>query len=73
MCSSDVTVDNQRRPHRLVVVDVPGMRQPVDSGADVSWRGWGQTLEQFWDWGYNATASRRPIGSEAVGADELYV
>eukprot|EP00973_Karenia_brevis_P012304 1670918-Karenia_brevis.AAC.1 len=71
MCSADVTVHIQGRLQRIDVVELPGVRQPIDKGADVSWRGWGQTFEQFWAWAYNASASRRPNGSEAVGTDEL--
>eukprot|EP00973_Karenia_brevis_P058423 8135459-Karenia_brevis.AAC.1 len=61
MCSSIVEDDSQGRPQRFNVVDLPGLRQPVDKGADVSWRGWGQAFEQFFDWAAIATASRRPV------------
>eukprot|EP00973_Karenia_brevis_P076476 10624501-Karenia_brevis.AAC.1 len=66
MCSSIVTTPTQGRPERLDVADLLGLRQPVDKGADVSWRGWGQAFEQFWAWAKIATAIRRPIEREAV-------
>eukprot|EP00973_Karenia_brevis_P090257 12401678-Karenia_brevis.AAC.1 len=71
MRSSNVATDFQGRPQRIDVVDLPGVRLPVDKGADVSWRGWGQAFEQFWAWAYNASAGGRPNVSEAVGTDEL--
>eukprot|EP00973_Karenia_brevis_P064646 8981182-Karenia_brevis.AAC.1 len=45
---------------------LPGARQVVDKGADVSWRGRGQAFELFWGWAYNASDSGRPDVSEAV-------
>eukprot|EP00973_Karenia_brevis_P017172 2358054-Karenia_brevis.AAC.1 len=61
MCSSIVEDDSQGRPQLFNVVDFPGLRQLVDKGADVCWRGWGQGCEQFFDWAAIATTSRRPV------------